>query len=320
MTAGDNVPDLWHDCGAGVKDCWKPYAALVDKYPDLFRSVPFMPALGNHDREVRPRGPKPPSEAVYDVDATAFRTFFPLPGDGWKWHLDVPGFGVRFVALDLNHVSDRGTTWQTCHDFGPDAAQFKWYRALMEDRPPGFVVTLFNERNATVRGLEKGAWKPLIQKGTVAVSGFGYFGEHAEADGFSYWNTSLGGKGDKYPDPQSKVFKSEDNYLLVTVDKKTGTMTVELKSLGGDVLARKEYKEPAAKPKPVPPSTDWPRWRGPNADGVSESRNLPVKWSKTENVLWSGGTAGLGHQLAGRLRRPRVRHLASHRRAGRSRC
>ena len=54
---------------------------------------------------------QPPAEPVYDVGATAFRTFFALPGDGWKWHFDVPAFGVRFVALDLNHIQDRGTTW-----------------------------------------------------------------------------------------------------------------------------------------------------------------------------------------------------------------
>src|SRR5438874_7593521 len=45
---------------------------------------------------------------------------------------------------------------------------------------------------------------------------------------------------------------------------------------------------------PAVTSTDWPRWRGPNADGVAESRNLPVKWSKTENVLWSAELPGWG--------------------------
>src|SRR5262245_40380807 len=35
------------------------------------------------------------------------------------------------------------------------------------------------------------------------------------------------------------------------------------------------------------PLTDWHRWRGPNADGVADGRNLPVRWSQTENVLWS---------------------------------
>jgi outer membrane protein assembly factor BamB len=31
---------------------------------------------------------------------------------------------------------------------------------------------------------------------------------------------------------------------------------------------------------------NWPHWRGPRRDGTSLETNLPVKWSKTENVLW----------------------------------
>jgi outer membrane protein assembly factor BamB len=30
----------------------------------------------------------------------------------------------------------------------------------------------------------------------------------------------------------------------------------------------------------------WPQWRGPNHDGVSQEKEIPSKWSKTENVLW----------------------------------
>ena len=30
----------------------------------------------------------------------------------------------------------------------------------------------------------------------------------------------------------------------------------------------------------------WPQWRGPSQNGVSGEKNLPVKWSKTENVVW----------------------------------
>ena len=41
-------------------------------------------------------------------------------------------------------------------------------------------------------------------------------------------------------------------------------------------------------------STDWPRWRGPNADGVADGRNLPLKWSPTENVRWSAKLPGWG--------------------------
>jgi outer membrane protein assembly factor BamB len=43
---------------------------------------------------------------------------------------------------------------------------------------------------------------------------------------------------------------------------------------------------------------NWPAWRGPLANGVSGETNLPVKWSKTENIAWrlalpewSGSTA-----------------------------
>ena len=32
---------------------------------------------------------------------------------------------------------------------------------------------------------------------------------------------------------------------------------------------------------------DWGNWRGPNYDGSTDAKNLPTKFSKTENVLWS---------------------------------
>lgn len=239
MTAGDNVPSLHQDCGVGVKDCTKPYEKLIDAYPYLFRSVVFMPALGNHDREIRPRGPRPPAEAVYDVDATAFRSMFPLPGERWKWTLDLARFDVRFVALDVNHLSDIGTTWQTCHPVDAASEQFGWYRKLMEGPNPRFIVTIYNEKNSTVRGLEKGAWGRLIRRGTVAITGFGYFQEKAVVDGFPYYNTSLSGTGAKYPDPKSVLLKGEDGYVLLTLDGKT--MRVEMKNLAADVLDAAEY-------------------------------------------------------------------------------
>lgn len=31
---------------------------------------------------------------------------------------------------------------------------------------------------------------------------------------------------------------------------------------------------------------NWPQWRGPNLNGVSAEKNLPLHWSKTENVEW----------------------------------
>jgi outer membrane protein assembly factor BamB len=31
---------------------------------------------------------------------------------------------------------------------------------------------------------------------------------------------------------------------------------------------------------------NWPQWRGPSANGLSAERNLPVRWSPTENITW----------------------------------
>jgi outer membrane protein assembly factor BamB len=44
----------------------------------------------------------------------------------------------------------------------------------------------------------------------------------------------------------------------------------------------------------MPHTTDWPRWRGPNANGVADGRNLPIRWSQTKNVRWSVKLPGWG--------------------------
>ena len=185
LTAGDNISRVHQLCGPGNKACIKPYAELIDRYPELFRTTPFMPILGNHDKEIRPRGSKLPEEPVYDIDATAFRRFFELPGDEWKWDFEIPAFGVRFIALDLNHTSDHGTTWQACHAFDENSEQFRWYRELMSGPSPPFTVTLYNERNGSIRSKAQGGWGDLFRKGSIAITGFGYYAERAEVDGFS---------------------------------------------------------------------------------------------------------------------------------------
>ena len=52
LTAGDNVSSVYQRCGSGNKDCIEPYADLIDRYPALFRSTPFMPVIGNHDTPI----------------------------------------------------------------------------------------------------------------------------------------------------------------------------------------------------------------------------------------------------------------------------
>lgn len=40
---------------------------------------------------------------------------------------------------------------------------------------------------------------------------------------------------------------------------------------------------------------NWPGWRGPSGDGISSEKNLPTRWSPTENVAWKALIAGEGH-------------------------
>lgn len=41
-------------------------------------------------------------------------------------------------------------------------------------------------------------------------------------------------------------------------------------------------------------AADWPQWRGPNATGVADEKNLPERWSASQNVAWKTPIAGLG--------------------------
>lgn len=236
MTAGDNVGSL-HEKG---REGTKAFSALIDSQPGLFRSTPFMPVLGNHDREIRSRGPKPPPEAVYDVDAAAYREFFALPGNEWNWTLAFPEFDARFIALDLEHIQDMGTTWQTGHPFDAASEQLAWYRQQMQEPRAGHTISIQNERNATMRSQLKGEWGRLFQQGSAVITGFGYFAERAMVDGFPYYNTALKGDGDRYPDPKSAFFASEHSYVLLTFKPKS-PMKIEMKSLAGQVLDQQSY-------------------------------------------------------------------------------
>ena len=40
----------------------------------------------------------------------------------------------------------------------------------------------------------------------------------------------------------------------------------------------------------------WPAWRGAKADGISTEKNLPVKWSKDENVRWRSEERRVGKE------------------------
>lgn len=41
-------------------------------------------------------------------------------------------------------------------------------------------------------------------------------------------------------------------------------------------------------------AADWPQWRGPAGNGIANEKNLPERWSATENVTWKSSLAGQG--------------------------
>src|SRR5262249_7385833 len=38
---------------------------------------------------------------------------------------------------------------------------------------------------------------------------------------------------------------------------------------------------------------NWPQWRGPNNDGVSNETGLPAEWSATKNLAWKAPLPGM---------------------------
>ena len=40
---------------------------------------------------------------------------------------------------------------------------------------------------------------------------------------------------------------------------------------------------------------EWPQFRGPGGQGLSDAAGLPLTWSETENVLWKTALPGVGH-------------------------
>ena len=41
-------------------------------------------------------------------------------------------------------------------------------------------------------------------------------------------------------------------------------------------------------------AADWPNWRGPRGNGASDEKNLPVRWSASENIAWKAPIGGVG--------------------------
>ena len=49
------------------------------------------------------------------------------------------------------------------------------------------------------------------------------------------------------------------------------------------LLAMAGYRTPMSK---AAAPTNWPQWRGPDSQGISQEKNLPTEWSETKNIQW----------------------------------
>lgn len=242
VTLGDNVPNLYQDGKKGTD----AYRALIDEYPQIFRRIPFMSILGNHDHEIQPRGKvKYPPEAVYDTSAKAYRDFFALPSPEYLWELRFNDFGVRLLSLALHHLSDVGTTWQSAPAWHESSEQFLWYQSRVNQPFNGFTLTLMNENARFADRAEHAFWKQAFLKSDALLTGFGYFGERSLIDDeLPYYNTCLKGDGDVYAHPQSKFLTREHHYLWITAKAGAPKLQVEFRSLeSGKVLDRSELSK-----------------------------------------------------------------------------
>ncbi len=232
VTLGDNVPRLWTESvqGEAAEKNTAPFLDRMRSLPELLTAVPILPILGNHDREIRPRsnrrvltpGQPRPNDCTYDLDAAAFRSFFPLPDDGWKWTFTIPEVRLRLVALDMSHLSDQGTTYQTCHSCDRNSDQFQWFNKIATHASEDYLITIYNASNKFVRDWDNGCWHHAFLKAnpTFCATGFGYYAEQSEnPQGQIFFNSSLAVNGAKYPDSGSKYLQIEGSFLLLTFNK-----------------------------------------------------------------------------------------------------
>lgn len=234
LSAGDTAMQ-YQFCGESLPDCTKSHGTAIDTQAELFRSTPFLPTLGNLDRKIR-QSSDGPEKPAYDIPATAYRAFFALPGAEWHWTFSIPDFDLQLVSVDMNHTGDFGTPDQSCHPFGADSEQLRWYRGVMDAAKAGQIVTLYGETGGRVRSHAGGEWKRLIEKGTVAISGEAYHAERVVEGGVTYLNASVRGNGTFGIDPNPAFIDKSAGYILLTVDRQSGRMTAALKTLDGRVL------------------------------------------------------------------------------------
>ena len=102
--------------------------------------------------------------------------------------------------------------------------------------------------------------------------------------------TSCGKEIDR---PEMDVSDSESPSVVQTTNEETASKNAASKTDPKQGIAGQEtpvaMDSPAAAEVPT-----WSRFRGPNGTGVSSDKNIPTKWSETENLQWKTPLPGAG--------------------------
>ncbi len=240
VTAGDHLrwglhsfckPEEGSNIISSCDDAW---ANFVNYASDILSVTPFMPSLGNHDRQIRPRTDTCTAKNImaYDTAATAYRHFFELPGREWLWYFDIPEFGIRFITVDDAHYVNQGDILHASHSLAAAAEQTIWFDSVLaQSKDIPFVIVLHNTVNVLLRQADHGNWQKRLERCTITVSGYGYYPEREIYNGKTYYNVSSVGNGPYYGDLHEGYRGNEDSYLLLTFIKSKGIMKAQLKSL-----------------------------------------------------------------------------------------
>jgi 3',5'-cyclic AMP phosphodiesterase CpdA len=149
-------------------------ANVFDVYAEMFRSIPFYPAAGNHDYKT--------------LSAEPFRDVFNLPGDsGEKWYSYDWG-QAHFVALDTEADYKTQAAWL---DRDLEANQLPW-KIVYLHRPP------FSSGSHGSDTALRSALAPILKKHAVQLVLAGHDHDYERMvpqDGTTYVVTGGGGRG-----------------------------------------------------------------------------------------------------------------------------
>ncbi len=235
ISLGDNVYGDVRTSGLGFKHTgasdadWGP--KFFEPYEQLLASIPFFPALGNHDGNE--------SERHRDMDAILDNFAFPQNKPGRYYDFNYGGL-AEFFALDSTTNTESGPARP---DYLEDSTQFHWMQAEFAKPLPLWVIPYFHHPMFTAGpdhppSLEQlRHWFALFEKSGVKVVFSGH--EHnfqasevsAATGGMQFFLSGAGGelrRGNVQKNMKAahiEAWAEQNHFLEVDIDGKTMKVT-----------------------------------------------------------------------------------------------